>query len=117
MSFYGDMAATALTLLEEFGQAVTLIRKTGGKISPVLGETIPQVEGSVLTTGIIKRYKDSMIDGVRILSGDRELVLSNEQIPVQSDRVTIGTENWSIINIDTIKPAGTPIVYFCQVRK
>ena len=118
MSFYSDMAATALELLTEFGASVTLPRTTGGSIDPIDGYTVAGSDASVTTTGLLLPYKDSMIDGTRILSGDKELVLSNEQVPLPSDKPTIDGENWSIVSIKTIKPdALTPVVYFCQVRK
>lgn len=118
MSFYSDMAATALELLTEFGAAVTLPRTTGGSIDPIDGYTVAGSDASVTTTGLLLPYKDSMIDGTRILSGDKELVLSNEQAPLPSDKPTIGGENWSIVSIKTIKPdAATPVVYFCQLRR
>jgi hypothetical protein len=118
MTFYADMAATALALLAEFGTTVTLPRTTGGSTDPVTGEVITGTDATVTTTGLIKPYPDRMIDGTRILQGDRELVLSNEQEPLPTDHPTIGGENWAIVGIRTVKPDGaTPVVYFLQVRK
>ena len=117
-AFYADMAATALELLTEFGKTVTLVRVTGDSYDPVDGSDVAGSDASVTTTGLIKPYNDSLIDGTRILSGDKELVLSNEQVPTQTDKVTIDGENWAIVNIKTIKPDdATSVVYFCQVRK
>ena len=118
MAFYDDMAATALELLTEFGVTITLPRTTGGSIDPVTGSVIAGTDASVTTTGLIKPYPDNLIDGTRIMQGDRELVLSNEQDPLPTDTPTIGGENWSIVSIKTIKPDdATPVVYFCQVRR
>lgn len=114
---YAKMAATALKLLTKFGAPVTLFRETGGAINPVTGEETPGVDASVTTTGLLKPFPDRMIDGVRILVGDRELVLSSEQEPQPSDQPVIGGENWKIQGIKTISPAGTPVVYFVHVRK
>ena len=118
MSFYAKAGATAKKLLVKYGKAVVLIRSTGGSFDPVAGVNVAGVDASVTTTGIIKPYPDSVIDGKRILSGDRELVLSNEHQPLADDRVTIGGENWTIVNIKTVIPDdATAVVYFCQVRK
>lgn len=116
-SFYDDMAATALELLTEFGQAVTLQRYTGASVDPITGYSTAGTDASVITTGLLKPYPDSMRDDTRILQGDKELVLSNEQVPTASDKAVIGGENWSIVNIKTISPAGTPVCYFVQVRR
>ena len=115
--FYTEMAETALELLTEFGKTVTLVRVTGDTFDPVTGAAVAGSDASVTTTGLIKPYNDSLIDGTRILSGDKELVLSNEQVPTQTDKVTIDGENWAIVNIKSIKPDdATPVVYFCQCR-
>lgn len=118
MAFYDDMAATALELLTEFGSAVTLPRTTGGSIDPVTGAVVSGSDATVTTTGMIKPYPDHLIDGTRIMRGDREMVLSNEREPLPTDTPTINGENWSIVGIKTVKPDdATPVVYFCQVRR
>lgn len=117
MSFYSGMAATALSLLQKFGQTITLVRKTGDSVDPVTGAVTAGTDASVTTTGVLSKYPDKMIDGERVLVGDRRLILSNEQVPVTSDLVTIGGYDWSIIEIDTVSPAGTDVIYICQVRR
>ena len=117
MSFYDDMAATALELLNEFGQSVTLSRITGASVNPVTGVIVSGTDTSVTTTGLIKPYPDSMVDDTRILDGDREFVLSNEQTPQPTDKIVIGSEEWAIVNIKTINPAGTVVCFFVQVRR
>lgn len=121
MSFYGDMAAIALELLTEFGAQMTITRSSGGQIHPVTGEVIPATVTSLTTTGALTRYADKMIDGARVLSSDRLLVLSNQQKPMPSDKFTIGGQQWSIANndnaIDTVIPDGvTAVRYLVQVR-
>ncbi len=117
MNFYEDMAATALSLLAEFGKSITLTRTTGASYDPVTGVTVPGTDASVTTTGLIKPYPDNLINGTRIMTGDKELVLSNEQTPTMDDKPVIDGKSWSVIGIKTIKPDdATPVVYFCQVR-
>lgn len=116
--FYTKMAATALRLLTKFGKTVTLVRVTGDSYDPITGAAVDGTDAPVTTTGLIKPYPDKMIDGTRILSGDRELVLSNEQEPLPTDKVVVGGENWAIVDIKTVKPDdATPVVWFCQVRQ
>lgn len=118
MSFdYDKTAATALKLLTKFGQAIIFVRETGGSTDPITGVVTPGTDASVITTGLLRKYPDNMIDGTRILSSDRELILSNEQEPLPSDKPTINGETWSIESIGTLSPAGTVVIYTCQVRK
>lgn len=117
MSFYTDRAADALGLLTEFGYIVTLGRVTGNSVNPITGVVAPGVDCSVTTTGFDKPYADNLVDGTRILTSDRELILSNEQEPLPSDKPVINGENWAIVNIKTVAGAGTAVIYKCQVRK
>lgn len=115
---YPKVATKIVTALVKYGFTVTLPRTTGGSIDPINGYVTAGVDASVITTGLLKPYKDSMIDGTRIIRGDKELLLSNEQAPLPSDKPTIGGESWSIISIETVKTDdNTVIAYRCQVRK
>lgn len=111
------MSATALGLLTKFGQSITLSRETGGSIDPVTGAVTPGADASVTTTGILLKYPDMMIDGTRILDSDRRLLISNEQIPQPSDKPLIDSQEWAIVNIETLSPAGTDVIYELQVRR
>ena len=116
-SFYESLGNTALSLLVKFGQSITLSRETGGSTDPITGVVTPGTDASVVTTGIIKPYPDAMIDGARILDSDRELIISNEQVPQPTDKPIIGGEEWSIVNITTISPSGADVIYKIQVRR
>jgi len=90
MSFnYSKSAKTALKLLTRFGGEITLSRKTGDSVDPITGVIAKGTDASVTTTGLLKPYSDNMIDGTRILTGDKELVLSNEQEPQPTDKPVI----------------------------
>ena len=112
------MAATALRLLTKFGTSITMVRLTGNFYDPVGGTVIDGADASYSAIALIKPYPDRMIDGTRIIDGDRMLVMDSGTEPDPSDRATIGGEEWSIVSIKTVKPDdATAVVYFCQVRK
>lgn len=117
MAFYDDMAATATELLTEFGAPVTLARTTGESTHPVTGVVTPGTDDTKTTIGILKKYPDNFIDGTRILSGDRMLILDASVQPLMTDRPVIGEQQWTPVSIETINPAGTPLTYSVQVRK
>ena len=118
MSFdYSKSAATALKLLTKFGGDVTLKRDTGDSTHPITGAITAGTDASVTTTGLLVNYKNDAIDGTRIMSGDKQLILSNEQAVTMTDKPTINGENWSIVAIETVKPFDTIIIYKVQVRK
>lgn len=116
-TFYAEMAATALELLREFGTSVTLKRTTGASTDPVTGVVTAGTADDQTTTGLLTPFPDRLIDGTRILASDRKLILSPEVRPLMTDKPVIGGQQWSIVQIDTIEPTDTPVVYMVQVRR
>lgn len=117
MTFYTDMAAVANELLAEFGASVILLRTTPGTFDPVTGTESGATTAELTTTGIQKSYKADLVDGTRIQQGDKLYILDDTQVPDMTDQIKVGSEYWSIVNIDERSPAGTTLVYFAQVRK
>lgn len=115
---YTAIGQKVITALVKAGNPVTLPRTTGGEVHPVTGFVIAGTDSTVITKGVLRNYADGMVDGTRIMSGDRELVLSNEQAVTPSDKPIIGGEQWTIVNLKTVKPDGvTVLVYIAQVRR
>ena len=114
--FYPRMAATASRLIGKYGQAISIKRTTGDTIDPVTGITTAGTSSTLTTTGILQRYPDSLIDGTRILTSDRLAILAPTFEPTLEDTLSFGGKDWTIASIQTANPAGTPLVYFVQVR-
>jgi hypothetical protein len=117
MTLYSDLATTAKELLAEFGQVITISRKTGASQNPVTGITTAGTATDYLPKGILKQYKSHLIDGTRILATDRELVIDDTVEPLMTDTITIGGESWTPVMLGESNPAGTPLVYKIQVRR
>lgn len=120
MTFYGDMADVATELLTEFGADVTISRITQQKVvDPVTGEIIvPEIKENYTIKGIMKKYPENVIDGSRITVSDRQLMLETSGIePVMTDKITINGQHWPIMEIESINPAGTALLYIVRVRR
>jgi hypothetical protein len=117
VSIYSDLATTAKELLAEFGQVITITRKSGDAYDPVTGITTAGTATDYLPKGILKQYKSHLIDGTRILATDRELVIDDTVKPLLTDTIKIGGVSWSAITVGESNPAGTPLVYKIQVRR
>lgn len=115
-AFYDNMAATASRLIGKYGQVISIKRVSGGTIDPVTGTTTAGTTTSYPVQGILQRYPDSLIDGTRILTSDRLAILAPAVEPVITDKLAFGGKDWAIASIQTANPAGTPLVYFVQVR-
>lgn len=114
MSFYANLAARANALISLRGADIT-IHRDGVKYDEITGE--PTGSSSLLATkGLLLNYENKLIDGKSIVQGDRLLVIHDKVRPLESDLIEITGQKWNIISIETKEPAGTPIVYFIQVR-
>lgn len=114
---YAELQADAAALLAEYGRPMTLRRPGASTIDPVTDEEVSSPPQDLPTTGIITGYADNLIDGTRIKSGDRKAIIDASQVPELSDRLVIGAESWTLVNIEAKQPAETALVYVLQVRR
>ena len=116
-AFYNNMAATAGKLLSKFGSTVTITRTTGRTDDPVTGVVVNGTTTTYSPKGILQSYRDDLVDGTRILSSDRLVVLDDTVEPLTSDKLTINSQLWNVVSITQSIPATIALVYFVQVRK
>jgi hypothetical protein len=118
MSFYSEMAATALELLTEFGMSVTLNRVTPGAYNPATGTSAPS---SAAHAGIGAKfdYDQDEIDGTKIRTGDQRVYIapSRAVTPRTADTLTIGSELWQVVASRPLAPAGVVVLHDVQVRR
>lgn len=118
MSFYTDMAATASSLLAQFGATVTIKRDNLGTTDPVTGVYTPGTTDNLTANGVTTRITKEDRDAFGEVQGnDRLLILDSQVKPLEGDRVQVGSENWNTISIQESNPAGTPLVYRVLIRK
>ena len=122
MDFYSRMRDTANKLLKGKGQTVILTRSTVGTYDATKGSS------SITTTtqtgwGAVFEYGNNKIDGVIINVGDKQLLLSALNAagnlltaPMLNDTVTIGGTVYTISMIKNIAPAGTTVLFDCNIR-
>lgn len=111
------MALTARTLLQRFGQSVTLTRTT---VSAINGATGAHTSTTSTFTGYgaALDYMTNEIDGTRVQSGDLKLYLeATDTPPVIGDTCTIDAKLYRVLNVETLSPAGTPALYTLQLRR
>lgn len=118
MSVYSSPAAAAVRLLTKFGRPVTLIKTTTGEYDPATG-TVSQSTSSFPAVAADFAYELRDIDGTTIQRGDKRMLMAPDvaQAPANGDVVQVGGESWSVISVDTLAPAGEPVLYTLQVRK
>lgn len=138
MTFYTDMADTVSELLAEFGTAVNIVRpalnfdNTTNKPTSG-GNTV------IASTGVFRSIARRLVDGTRIQSGDRELVMVPDVEVRMGDRIDVSSigdttattvggapgiilgagiaGTWAIQEITEIRPAGVLLAYVVRVRR
>jgi hypothetical protein len=118
MTFYSDLDATAKELLAEFGAPMVLTRTTEGDYDPAqAGSVNTSVDYSC--EGVKLNYEEKFIDGTRIKTGDQQVLLSTTitVTPEQGDTITIDSELWKVVKVETVKPAEVALLYKLQVRQ
>lgn len=117
--FYDGMAATAQKLLTQFGQPVALRRYTGGVLDPITDTVSGATQVDEQTTGIISaidKRRDEVL-GASAMAGDMLFTLTAEVEPLQDHLIVADGQEWSIVRIIPVAPAGIPLIYKIQVRK
>jgi hypothetical protein len=119
---YASLQKTAANLLKNAGMPIVILRPDGtaGVYDPVTGtyaatgsDTSYTVSGVVV--GVTVGY--AMANAGNIEARDRLVYVSaGGVVPVPTDRVRIDGAAWGIVKIDTIAPAGIPVLYTLQVR-
>lgn len=118
MSFdYTSLIATAKRLLERFGQDMTLQAVTAPSYDPSTGGTSGS-QVSETKPGVIFPYKNGItaMQESLILAGDQQVFILLDAAPKPTDKLQVGSRQYSIINVKAIEPGGVTVLYELQVR-
>lgn len=111
---YVRSAATARKLIANFGQDMTLTKEVYNYDTGVLTSSTTTTDKGVIlpySNGVV-----SMSNGL-IQASDQKVLINISVAPAPTDRLTVGTNVYSIINVEAIEPAGINVLYKLQVRK
>lgn len=120
---YDEIAADALTAIEEAGQVVTLnIPGTGGGYVPGVGVVPANPATTAGGIGVLLDYTQREIDGTNIMHGDQKLLLAPQIAAAPSTAHTVTAmhlgqgKTFSIKHVEAVAPAGQPVLYILQLR-
>jgi len=123
MAFYTRMQKTSNRLLVGKGQTVTLKHTVAGTYTPGTGITNTTTEQT--GTGAVVDWDARQVDGTLIKTGDKRLLLSplntdggQLTAPVIGDTITdaAGKVHTLTAPLETLSPAGTVVLYTCNMR-
>ncbi len=118
--FYAKMQATASKILAKKKTGTVILHRPG-----VRTETGDPLDPYTYTPSDVSRncavfgFADTLIDGARILAGDRRVVMDAEGLaarPSQEDKLEIDNVMHTIVNVKPIPAAGVAAIYIVQAR-
>uniref|UniRef100_A0A6M3LF83 Putative structural protein n=1 Tax=viral metagenome TaxID=1070528 RepID=A0A6M3LF83_9ZZZZ len=124
MTFYSRMQKTANKLLLGKGQTVTITHVVPGTYDPETG-LVTNTTTTQTGTGAVMDWDARQVDGTLIKIGDKRLLLSPLNTagavltaPVLGDTVTDAADvvYTLVAPLKTISPAGTAVLYDCNMR-
>ncbi|WP_248739501.1 hypothetical protein [Pseudomonas sp. MWU12-2029] len=120
-AFYDRTAATALRLITQFGQSVTIRATTVGEYDPEAGSAPPDSTKEQTAQGVLLDFTGQEFQNNSLIKqGDKKLKIAAqglEWVPDLLNKVIIQGRTWSIVPpLKEVNPAGTPILYELQVR-
>jgi hypothetical protein len=121
---YANSAATATRLLTKFGRAMTHNSIAEGVYDPSTG-TVTNVTTAQSGVGALLEYStkekgEHQQAGTAIDASTRKLLLSVSGItvaPKPADTVVFNSVTYAVLQVATLAPGGTPVLYECMVRK
>ncbi|WP_034135917.1 hypothetical protein [Pseudomonas lactis] len=120
-AFYDRTAATALRLITQFGQPVTISKTEPGEYDPETGGDTPGATIEQTAQGILLDFTGQEFQNNSLIrQGDKKLKIAAQGlawVPGLLDKVVAQGRSWSIVPpLKEVNPAGTPILYELQVR-
>ncbi len=114
---YDEIASEALELLTDFGSTATLGRVTTGAYDPATGSATTTSTPETVTCAIFD-YPLRVIDGTRILTGDKQALMSAVGVlpPKPGDTLTWQSTVYTVVTSKPLAPAGTDVLHDVQVR-
>lgn len=121
MSAFGTkLQATALSKINQFGEAVSFSRETDGSYDPYSGNTLPTTTITYTGKGVPDNFNENEKDGTIIQAGDLKLYVGKLSTqPKVGDEVTLTSrsEIFRIVNVNITPVTGDNVLYTLQLRQ
>lgn len=115
---YAEIAANALETLTEFGQDVTRRSYTAGTYSPSTGTVTPTTADTTRKGALFDFGAGQTLErGTLIQGGDKRLLVDATAAINPQDHFIVGGEEYVIVSLGEINPAGTVVLYDLHVRQ
>lgn len=113
-----DLSSTATRLMKSLGDKayVTITRKSGGTFDPVAGVTTGEITSTLSAIGVVTKVDTKLIDGTRIKSTDKMILLDNGVTPLYTDLINFNGSINTVVDIDEVNHAGITQIWKVVTR-
>jgi hypothetical protein len=112
---YLPAQASALRLIDKFGQAGAIVRDvpgSGPEWDP--GEPVPTAHTCTMA---VFKFDNRDIDGTLIKANDKKVFIAAKGLsPTTTDKLMIGGVPHTVVRVISINPAGTSVYFEIQAR-
>lgn len=127
MANYTKNASSALALISKYGRKYPIARELS-TFDEITGKEVAKTtRGGEITAIVLPRYKgilfDSLDDSFReglVIGKSRVLLVAAKGAPFPPtplDKINIGGDEWEVVGITELNPAGIPIIYTIGIIK
>lgn len=120
MAVADDLYASALGLLTDMGEPMTIQRITPGAYDPATGSTGAPTTVNYPGQGRLGNYSDAVVDGTVIKQFDRRVTfvaVPQDFVPQIGDRLIVGEWTFAIINLKPREIGGNWVCFTMQARR
>jgi len=120
MSFnYSGLEETALRQIENFGRPVMYRSITTGSFNTRTGSITGDAVSETTIKAVLLAFRDSQIDVEFIRRCDKQALVAGASFatpPKTNDIIDDGSD-YKVVNVETVQPGDTVLIYKLQVRK
>lgn len=116
MDFYDGVQEVATELLTEFGSIGQLKVVATGAYNPATGSASTSTAATDVTACVFD-YASHMIDGTRIVTGDKQAYLTAAVTPKPGDVLAWQGVDYRVVTSKPLAPAGVLVLNELQIRK
>lgn len=117
MSFSSRLQATALRLLSEYGQSISVVRDVIGAYAVSTGTVTDSADTTYTGYGYTEDYNAYLIDNTVIKQQDVKLTFYSTTQPEVNDIFTVDGQGYTALNVQRVTAQGVNVVYIVQLRQ
>ena len=117
---YTGLQAVAQTLMGEFGQSTTVRVQRALQNNADVPTDVTVTNSDTSATAVVTTFDESQIDGSMVEANDRRVLIAGADLDTAPEpgntKILIGRVTYSVINVRTVSPGGTVLLYIIQAR-